>query len=317
MKQLFAIDLHDYDGCTKVFSRPSARGIIIRNGKIALVYSVRDKYFKFPGGGIHGGEDKKTALTREVREEVGLTVIPESISEFGSVMRRQKSNVAPGTVFMQENFYYVCRVEDTIAEQKLDDYERDAEFTLQWTDIDEAIRVNDTFTSPDSFDEIMIRRELRVLQIIREAMIKQTLLPFGYVMRVFPDVEKTYSVEYSEALEELLAKHPESRFLKQLEAVSGAKESADEILAENDSPVVAPDDFGRDFIKLIQGIYEETELSTFADIMYRLWGTLPDGIKNTEPFITLCYADDPLSCGEEARTRRIYRNLFQYYDSQG
>ena len=130
MKQLFAIDLRDYDGCTKVFSRPSARGIIIRNGKIALVYSVRDKYFKFPGGGIHGGEDKKTALTREVREEVGLTVIPESISEFGSVMRRQKSNVAPGTVFMQENFYYVCRVEDTIAEQKLDDYERDAEFTL-------------------------------------------------------------------------------------------------------------------------------------------------------------------------------------------
>ena len=119
------------------------------------------------------------------------------------------------------------------------------------------------------------------------------------------------------ALEELLAKHPESRFLKQLEAVSGAKESADEILAANDSPVVAPDDFGRDFIKLIQGIYEETELSTFADIMYRLWGTLPDGIKNTEPFITLCYADDPLSCGEEAQTRRIYRNLFQYYDSHG
>ena len=92
MKQLFEIDLRDYDGCTKVFSRPSARGIIVRDGKIALVYSDREKYYKFPGGGILGGEDKKSALIREVMEEVGLTVIPESIAEFGSVMRRQRSN---------------------------------------------------------------------------------------------------------------------------------------------------------------------------------------------------------------------------------
>lgn len=177
MKQLFEIDLRDYEGCAKVFSRPSARGIIVRNGRIALVYSKKEKYYKFPGGGIHGGEDKKAALVREVMEEVGMTVIPESIAEFGSVMRRQRSNYSPDTVFEQENFYYVCRVEETIMAQKLDDYEREAEFTLAWVDIDEAIRVNDAFHSGDAFDEIMIKRELRVLQIIREAMIRQQLLP--------------------------------------------------------------------------------------------------------------------------------------------
>ena len=168
MKQLFEIDLHDYDGCTKVFSRPSARGIIVRDGKLALVYSRKEKYYKFPGGGIKHGEDKKTALIREVREETGLTVIPESIAEFGSVMRRHKSNYEPDTVFEQENFYYVCAVEDEIAEQHLDDYEKEAEFTLQFTDIDEAIRVNEAYSSENLFDHIMIKRELRVLQIIRE-----------------------------------------------------------------------------------------------------------------------------------------------------
>ena len=168
MKQLFEIDLRDYEGCTKVFSRPSARGIIVRDGKLALVYSRKEKYYKFPGGGIKHGEDPKTALVREVRGEVGLTVIPDSIAEFGSVMRRHKSNYEPDTVFEQENFYYVCAVEDEIAEQHLDDYEKKAEFTLQFTDIDEAIRVNDAYSSENLFDHIMIKRELRVLQIIRE-----------------------------------------------------------------------------------------------------------------------------------------------------
>ena len=96
MRQLFKIDLQDYEENDRVFSRPSARGIILQNDhKIALVYSRNEKYYKFPGGGIHDNEDKKEALIREVREEVGLIVIPESIFEFGSVMRRQKSNLSP------------------------------------------------------------------------------------------------------------------------------------------------------------------------------------------------------------------------------
>ena len=160
MKQLFEIDLRDYEGCTKVFSRPSARGIIFSEGKIALVYSRKENYYKFPGGGIQSGEDKKTALIREVKEETGLTVIPESIAEFGSVMRRHKSNYEPDTVFEQENFYYVCAVEDEIAEQHLDDYEKKAEFSLQFTDIDEAIRVNDAYTSENLFDHIACGDEL-------------------------------------------------------------------------------------------------------------------------------------------------------------
>ena len=170
MKQLFEIDLHDYDGCTKTSSRPSARGIIFCGDRLALVYSVRDRYFKFPGGGIHQGEDPENALVREVKEETGLTVIPESISGFGSVTRRQRSNMNNETVFEQVNYYYLCRVNDAIEAQALDDYEREAGFTLRFTDIDEAIRVNDEFTSADSFEEIMIKRELRVLRIIRSAM---------------------------------------------------------------------------------------------------------------------------------------------------
>ena len=168
MKQLFEIDLKDYKESDRVFRRPSARAIIFKGDKLALVYSKKEKYYKFPGGGIHDDEDKKEALIREVREEVGLVVIPESIREYGSVMRRQKSTVKDGEIFEQENFYYFCDVLDEAVSQNLDDYENEAEFVLQIVDIDEAIETNAAYSSDDFFNEIMIKREKRVLEMIRQ-----------------------------------------------------------------------------------------------------------------------------------------------------
>ena len=110
----------------------------------------------------------KDALIREVREEVGLIVIPESICEFGSVMRRQKSNISPNTIFEQENFYYTCKTKNQIVEQNLDDYESEAGFILRYVDLDEAINVNSIYKSEDYFNEIMIQRETKVLQIIKD-----------------------------------------------------------------------------------------------------------------------------------------------------
>jgi 8-oxo-dGTP pyrophosphatase MutT (NUDIX family) len=167
MKRLFEIDLKDYKNTDFVFRRPSARAIIIRDDKIALVYSKREKYYKFPGGGIHDDEDKKEALIREVREEVGMVVIPESIREFGSVLRRQKGDKDENTIFEQENYYYFCDVQDGLVDQELDAYEQDAGFVLRIVDIDTAIEANDIYKSDVFFDEVMIKRELRVLRLLK------------------------------------------------------------------------------------------------------------------------------------------------------
>lgn len=169
MDQLFEMDLHDYELEDSVFSRPSARGVIFDDGgRIALVYSQKEKYYKFPGGGIHKNEDKKEALIREVREETGLIVIPDSIEEFGSVLRRQKSNKIPNTIFEQENFYYFCEVENIITEQNLDEYEAEAGFILKFVHLDEAINTNLKYKTEDFFNEIMIKRETKLLQMLKK-----------------------------------------------------------------------------------------------------------------------------------------------------
>ena len=41
----------------------------------------RQGYYKILGGGIDAGETNEVALAREVREEAGLLVVPESIRE--------------------------------------------------------------------------------------------------------------------------------------------------------------------------------------------------------------------------------------------
>ena len=169
MERLFEMDLHDYELGDSVFSRASARGIIFDDsGRIALVYSQKEKYYKFPGGGILADEDKKEALIREVREETGLVVIPESVREFGSVLRRQKSNKSPNTIFEQENFYYFCKVSNIITEQNLDEYEAEAGFILRFVYLDEAIDTNLKYKTEDFFNEIMIKRETKLLQMLKE-----------------------------------------------------------------------------------------------------------------------------------------------------
>ena len=52
MRLLFEIDRKDYDPNGDMFIRPSARGIIFRDGELSVIYSRARKYCKFPGGGI-------------------------------------------------------------------------------------------------------------------------------------------------------------------------------------------------------------------------------------------------------------------------
>ena len=104
MRLLFEMDKRDYDNCTHRFVRNSARSIIIRKKKIAMIHSLKYDYYKFPGGGMEGEESPVRAMIRETREEAGLVVRPDTVKEYGYVHRIQKSDKDATECFVQPLF---------------------------------------------------------------------------------------------------------------------------------------------------------------------------------------------------------------------
>lgn len=171
MRLLFSLDTKEYNPAGVAFVRPSARGIIIRGGRVAMVYSRLYDYYKFPGGGIEPDETHAQALRREVAEEVGLQVIPASIRPYGLVHRVQKDERVD--IFIQDNYYYLCEAAAEPLPQRLDGYEAAEGFTLVWADPHAAIRANRT-PGHGPKDPVMLEREARVLEtLLREGYFKQ------------------------------------------------------------------------------------------------------------------------------------------------
>ena len=158
MQRLFTIDLKDYDLSLEKFYRPSVRGIILdQNGKVAMIYS----------GGIEGDETHLETLKREIKEETGMILKPDSVREFGEVLRTQKiQKDGKDVILVQYNYYYLCETENEIGTQSLDDGEKELGFVLKFVPIDEAIRANNNFQS-EPIEKYTVERENRVLELVK------------------------------------------------------------------------------------------------------------------------------------------------------
>lgn len=162
MRLLFELDSKDYSACTHTFVRNSARSVIIRGRKIAMLRSLQDDCYEFPGGGIEADESPVDAMIRETREESGLLVIPSSVREYGYVHRIQKSDTDESECFVQDNFYYLCNAEENMDCPQPDDYAR---YTLEFVDPKIAIQKN-RHVGKSPYSKIMLERETRVLELL-------------------------------------------------------------------------------------------------------------------------------------------------------
>ena len=61
--------------------RRGAVAVVVRDSRLLVIrrsrFVVAPRTFCFPGGAIEGGESEREALVREMREELGVTVVPE------------------------------------------------------------------------------------------------------------------------------------------------------------------------------------------------------------------------------------------------
>lgn len=117
---------------------------------------------------------------------------------------------------------------------------------------------------------------------------------------------------YRKCLDELFMADPENANFLDLEWEPDAAKAVSYILAQTDYKHFAPECFDKQLLmyKLRAAYTSCSDIKDFAARTYRLWLKLPEKVRDEEPFLTLCYAGDPLSYGDEEKAKSLYEKMF-------
>jgi 8-oxo-dGTP diphosphatase len=150
----------------KTIYRTAVRGVILRGRNLLMIHSSNVGDYKFPGGGVAEGETQAQALSREIQEECGTSVVHIGL-EIGSVIEYNIPLETDYDVFKMTSHYYQCEVSDHFGLQKLDGYEQELGFEPVWIDIGYAIQLNKALLHSVKTPE-WLGREIFVLEYIQQ-----------------------------------------------------------------------------------------------------------------------------------------------------
>ena len=166
MKQLLLLDAKNYDEDTDELVRTAVRGIIFVGDKLLLIEDNKGEV-KLPGGGQEAGECDADTLIREIREETGCIVIPETIRPFGYIEEKRKG-INEDRIFHQFSRLYFCEVSEECRETEFSDNEKRCGMQFKTYTLDEAIAKNRAML--DNIGELAWnQREYKTLLLIKNA----------------------------------------------------------------------------------------------------------------------------------------------------
>lgn len=164
MKRLLTLDRGDYTPGMPVYVKYSTRAVILRDGRLATQHGAQGDY-KLLGGGAEENESLRAALCREVREESGLIVIPESIREIGEVLERRRDLFVPGEIYECHSYVFACEVREQMTETKMTESEIAAGYHLDWAAPEEFIAGNLPFCE----SRIWSYRDSEIVRLLLES----------------------------------------------------------------------------------------------------------------------------------------------------
>lgn len=138
---------------------------------------------------------------------------------------------------------------------------------------------------------------------------------FAYAILAYHEIapEKLYQ----NRLHALFLANPEDDLLLQLDWENDLEKAIDAMKNYMDHNVLYNERFARSLLETLEKYYIRCpDIKAFAHSAYSLWTGLPGHMQDKQPFCTLCYADDPLSWGDEGQTRQIYEEMFGYFEKE-
>ena len=163
-KLIVSNNLHNQ---TRQKYRLAARGIILKEDKILMIYSKFYNDYTFPGGGVENGEDEILALERECIEEAGVEV--KNVRPFCKIF--EKRELDEETFLLHESHFYLCEIKK-FTERHLEDYEIALGYETVWISIDEAIKRDEDkmHLLTDHDYKGVLERELLVLNKLKKML---------------------------------------------------------------------------------------------------------------------------------------------------
>ncbi len=131
MRLLFTLDEKDYGEDFPVIQKKAVRAVIKKDGLIATQRSAAGEY-KLPGGGMEPGESEIQALAREVREETGLIIRPETVRGIGEILELREDIFEKGKKYEAHSYYYSVEVTGEEVPLSMTDSEIAAGYHLAW-----------------------------------------------------------------------------------------------------------------------------------------------------------------------------------------
>lgn len=126
----------------RVFRRHAARGIVLRDEQILLLFTERYNDFSFPGGGLEGDEDIVTGLKRELQEETGAREI-QVLQHYGYI-EEYRPHVKPEYDLMHmTSHFYLCEIGPYLEPVRMESHEIANGMRPVWVNLAEAISHNE------------------------------------------------------------------------------------------------------------------------------------------------------------------------------
>ncbi len=145
--------------------RHAARAVVLMDGKVALLHAKRDDYYKLAGGGVEEGEDFKTALEREILEEVGATI--KVTDELGIIVEQRAKDG-----LLQISHCYIGNQVGDLAEPNYTEKELAEGFEVVWADdINKAIKLVKNAARNTNGSKFMVARDLLFLETARDVLL--------------------------------------------------------------------------------------------------------------------------------------------------
>lgn len=143
--------------------RKAARGILIKDGKLAWLNVSTKGYQKLPGGGIEKDETNEQAFKREVLEETGheCKVIDE-----GAITIEYRDQFK----LVQISYIFMAEAVGIPGEQKLEQGEIDEGHDLEWHTLEETENLLKDENPTEYEDRFIHLRDKSILEFYKEKL---------------------------------------------------------------------------------------------------------------------------------------------------